>query len=155
MLESTRQKEAEVKKQTSEQLELFRRQQEEADKAAIDVGGEAQEGEGANGKEEEEKWVVNKGKRKREEKKGLKGFKLRKASSSVHDGEGFDKGAQSPPRTLPGVQPQSKTIVSPIIATSAACSPSQVTQPLAPAPKATQTVPAGLGLAGYSSDEED
>ena len=85
VLESTRTKEAEIKKETTEQLDLFRRQQEEADKALL---AEAADGSGANvvvggGSVEEEQWVVSSKKRRRgKEKEVLKGVKLRKTSSA-------------------------------------------------------------------------
>lgn len=85
VLESTRTKEAEIRKETTEQLDLFRRQQEEADKALL---AEAADGDGSNGvvgagSVEEEQWVVNGKKRRRgKEKQVLKGVKLRKTSSA-------------------------------------------------------------------------
>ena len=163
VLESTRKKEEEVKKQTSEQLDLFRRQQEEADKATIegDRGGTAEEG--TKGEDPGEKWTINKGKRKRvEEKKGLTGFKLRKSSSSsAHEGGGIDAGAKSPslpvksPPTEPNPNPQPKANASSKDAAS-------TTTPLPSTTKATETISkplaaarSDLGLAGYSSDDED
>lgn len=153
VLESTRKREAEVKKQTSEQLELFRRQQEEADKAALEGANDAHEVQGANGKEEEERWAVNRGKRKRvEEKKGLKGFKLRKVSSSAHDGGGLDASAKSPP---PTIQPQPKSITRLTNTSPAVISKMGDSKPLEPVSKPNTAASVGLGLAGYSSDEED
>ena len=151
MLESTRKREAEVKKQTSEQLDLFRLQQKKVDKAVLEQGDEAQEGDRARGAEDEQKWAVNKGKRKRvEEKKVLKGFKLRKASSSAHDGEGSVVDAKDTP-------PAKEIIIaSPTTTAPAVTLPSKVAEPLVPTPTSTSTKPVavGLGLAGYSSDEE-
>ena len=87
MLESTRAREEAVKKETREQLELFRQQQEKTDQAfrATFTGAE-HESEGpvrdtaATG---EAQWVVNAGKRKRvKDKEILKGVKMRKLSSA-------------------------------------------------------------------------
>ncbi len=87
VLESTRTKEAEIKKETTEQLDLFRRQQEEADRALLLA--EAGDGNGTNAivagvdAAEEEQWTVSGKKRRRgKEKPGLKGVKLRKMSSA-------------------------------------------------------------------------
>ena len=156
VLESTRRKEEEVKKQTSEQLDLFRRQQEEADKAVIDGGGEVNEGEDVKGRDEEEKWAVNRGKRKRvEDKKGLKRVKLRKASLSAHDREGFDTGPKSPPPATHIIKSQSKVNTSSTTLVPAPTLQSEAVNPPRPAPKPNQIAPPGLGLAGYSSDDED
>ena len=85
VLESTRNREQAVKKETREQLELFRRQQEEADRALIAEStgtGEANEvggSESPNG--EESLWAVNARKRKRlKEKEPSKLSKQRKKS---------------------------------------------------------------------------
>lgn len=97
VLESTRTKEAAVKKETIEQLDLFRRQQEEADKAWL---AEAVDGNGTNAvagssPTEEEQWTVNGKKRKRaKDKQVLKGVKLRKTSSTS------DKPAEPIPKTM-------------------------------------------------------
>ena len=86
MLESTRAKEEAVKKETKEQLDLFRRQQEEADKALLDAAGNDSTVTPATAgipSAEEGQWAVNARKRKRaKEKEVLKGVKLRKSSTS-------------------------------------------------------------------------
>ena len=81
VLESTRAKEAALKKETEEQLEVFRKQQENADRALLnDDDGEKGRGEVDtvdNG------WKTTSRKRRRVgEKEGLKGVKLRKSSST-------------------------------------------------------------------------
>lgn len=85
VLESTRAEEDRVKKETREGLELFRRQQEEADKKLLAGSGDtttATIGEGSPGAEEEQ-WIAGGRKRKRvKEKEGLRGVKLRKSSST-------------------------------------------------------------------------
>ena len=80
-----------MKKETREQLDLFRRQQEEADKALR---------EGENGKEVEQagsptggdsQWAFSGKKRKRlKEKEGLRGVKLRKPSLAQDAGVFLD-----------------------------------------------------------------
>ncbi|KAF2197092.1 hypothetical protein GQ43DRAFT_444545 [Delitschia confertaspora ATCC 74209] len=80
VLESTREKEAKIKKETAEQLEVFRRHQEEAEKAARAAGGDDTTTEVAV---EETQWMTSGRKRKKgTEKTPLLGLKLRKTSST-------------------------------------------------------------------------
>ncbi len=89
VLESTRAKEDALKKETAEQLNFFRRQQEEADRALLDQVDNAEGGTAAVGTAHdlgisESQWAINaRNKRKRPEKEVLKGVKIRKGSSSV------------------------------------------------------------------------
>ena len=87
VLESTRAKEEAVKRETVEQLDVFRRQQEEADRALLlqheDGPDEEKTGKAGSPTTEETQWAVNARKRKRvKEKEGLKGIKLRKYSTT-------------------------------------------------------------------------
>ena len=86
VLESTRAREEAVKKETTEQLDAFRRQQEEADKALFsgEAGADDEIGAAGSPVQEDSQWTVNARKRKRaKEKEILKGVKLRKGSSSA------------------------------------------------------------------------
>lgn len=149
VLDSTRRKEAEVKKDTTEQLEAFRRQREEAERAAAAVEGE--------GGAEEEVMVWKAGPRKKRkgtmvEKEPLKGVKLRKMSSNAGD--------DTPRPVTDGSRNASKAelpIKESIISTAGVSSPSKE----APSPRAgtKSTSPAptptvGLGLDAYSSDDD-
>ncbi|KAG8525560.1 uncharacterized protein KY384_009204 [Bacidia gigantensis] len=101
VLESTRAKEEEVKNETATQLEIFRKQQEEADKAAR--GADDADGQENAGSplEEVPSWGVGPRKRKKgTSKEGSTGFKLRK-SSTTHDAQrGVDlKGVVEPAKT--------------------------------------------------------
>merc|ERR1711939_1152669 len=83
MLESTRAEEDRVHKETAEGPALFRQQQEEADKKARSGSnvGAIEEG---SPTAEEETWIAGGRKRKRtKEKEGLKGVKIRRASTST------------------------------------------------------------------------
>ncbi|EAS27678.3 uncharacterized protein CIMG_10283 [Coccidioides immitis RS] len=82
LLESTRAKEAAVKRETMEQLEMFHRQREEAEKNAVLVENKLGEpGAGSHG--EEEKWAISGRKRRRtKDNDVLPGVKLRKSSST-------------------------------------------------------------------------
>ena len=180
MLESTRKKEEEVKKETSEQLDLFRRQQEEKDKELLEGGEEADGKAGSpTAGESQSSWAVNARKRKRakeSERAGLKGLKLRKSSSTGEVPAELRKSSTAGE----ALQVSSKEIgfresVEPldtgirIPSTEKASVGVSASPPSPPPPKADSTkatgkensltpkLPAtsGLGLAGYSSDEDD
>ncbi|KAF1840698.1 uncharacterized protein K460DRAFT_346865 [Cucurbitaria berberidis CBS 394.84] len=80
VLEKKRQEEANVRKETLEQLDLFRRQQEEAERKALEEESiEAPSEDGAQ-------WAAVKRKRKKGPDAGLlKGIKLRKSSSAAEE----------------------------------------------------------------------
>lgn len=154
----TRQKEAEVRKETAEGLNLFRKKQEEAEQRAVmgdDVGGMSGDGMVGGGTEGEEQvsWVPAGGRKRkkgkgREEKEGVKGLKLRKMSSTAEDA--LIPEAVKPASTTSNARKQetSSTVAPAIQNTTPALSkaPSEAAAPT----KAS----AGLGLAGYSSDED-
>lgn len=166
VLESTRVKEQAVKKETSEQLDLFRRQQEEAEKALLDEGIKAGDAAASpTGPSSDTQWALNAKKRKRaKEDKGLKGLKIRKSSSTIEEPSGLsDKKStkdQAPsqkdtkdsinghtkeiPKSMQAALPQSKTADEK--APSAAV-------PKGPSP-ARPSALSGLGLADYNSDED-
>ena len=178
MLESTRKKEEEVKKETSEQLDLFRRQQEEKDKELLE-GGEELDGKAGSptAGESQSPWAVNARKRKRakeNEKAGLKGLKLRKSSSTgeapveLKESSLTSKAPDvSETKVDEGSVEELKTAASKALSTtekataqvSASRPPERVTTQTHPkqgkssGPKASLSP--GLGLAGYSSDDED
>lgn len=181
VLESTRKREEEVKKETSEQLDLFRRQQEEKDRELLE-GGEEVDGKAGSptAGESQSAWAVNARKRKRtkeNDRAGLKGLKLRKSSSTGETPVGLRKASSTGetlavPRTEAGyrepVEPQG---TAPETASTGKASfgvsasppppppPETITTKVSPkqensvSPKPPGTL--GLGLAGYSSDEDD
>lgn len=180
MLESTRKKEEEVKKETSEQLDLFRKQQEEKDKELLE-GGEEVDGKAGSptvGESQSQFWTVNARKRKRakeNDRAGLKGLKLRKSSSTGEAPVGLKRPsstgeALSVSRREVGhsesVEPQETTFgsastekASAEVFASPPPLPDAVTAKIPPKegnssnPKVPGT--SGLGLAGYSSEDED
>ncbi len=177
MLESTRKKEEEVKKETSEQLDLFRRQQEEKDKELLE-GGEELDGKAGSptAGEPQAPWAVNARKRKRakeNEKAGLKGLKLRKSSSTGEAPVQLSKSSlTSKAPDVPKTEVDKDSVEE--LRTTASKIPSTTEKttakvsPLRPERFTTQTRPEqdkssglkpslspGLGLAGYSSDDED
>ena len=87
VLESTRAKEEAVKKETREQLEIFRRQQEETDQTLIrsseNEGRQLGTSHNTVSTSDEPQWTVSARKRKRAmEREFLKGVKLRKSLST-------------------------------------------------------------------------
>lgn len=141
VLETTRAQEAAVKKQTAEELDAFRRQQEEAEKAAKAAGPED-----AVESTESTSWSVGK-KRKKGREGLLGGVKLRKASSGEKTSVTVEpdvEASASPPKeehakVAKGVKRDSQ-IDGPV---NVSVEPSKPPAPL------------GLGLAAYSSDEDD
>ncbi|KAL8824133.1 MAG: hypothetical protein Q9191_005278 [Dirinaria sp. TL-2023a] len=175
VLESTRAKELAVKEETREQLEVFRKQQEEADKKAVDgrERGVGEETAGSPlGESSETQWAVNARKRKRiKDENKLKGGKVRKSSytseaappaalnpdkkvrsedeTSKNRADAGRKILKSPEGTL-----NTKSAAKPHTATTDIAAPALQSQPTV----ATDTMKgrglAGLGLADYSSDED-
>ncbi|MCJ1383117.1 hypothetical protein MMC17_006230 [Xylographa soralifera] len=87
VLESTRAKEEAVKKETAEQLNLFRRQQEDADRAMTD---EAEEGnakstlpQSGSPNNDDTLWTVHRKRKRVKETEVAKCVKLRKSSSTI------------------------------------------------------------------------
>lgn len=168
VLESTRAKDAEVKKETRDQLEAFRRQQEEAEK-----GGSAREGSVGEGEDAGQAgvvggaWSVGPRKRKKgREREGLLGgVKVRRTSTAEKaegvkitaadphgSGDGMDKptgAAASPPADEEENIKAAETTTNP---TPAAKTTASNARPPSPPAKPT---PTGLGLGAYSSDEDD
>ena len=146
-MESTRKKEAEVKKETADQLESFRRQQEEADRRLLNIEADnavENEADQLDSKKREEAWTVNKGKRKRDKKQDPKGFKLRRTSSTLEEDPSLS--------TAEGTSHE-KSLKS----VDTADSRTPTLKDSVPGPDASE-VPAqaitGLGLVGYSSEED-
>lgn len=166
VLESTRAKEQAVKKETSEQLDLFRRQQEEAEKAALDQAGSTSNAAASpTDPTIETQWALNAKKRKRaKEDKGLKGVKIRKSSSTAEDLPA------KPDKTAATYQQSSATgIKSPVVARAGEApqsnpgitSPGEELDSKAALPSVSKDSNAakaaalpGLGLADYSSDDD-
>lgn len=162
VLESTREKEEAVKKETTEQLDLFRKQQEQADKALLEEGGNIDEakGEGQAGSPTggENQWAVNAKKRKRvKEKESLKGFKLRKSSSTAERPTASPKERQEVEKVVDATPPEpnveSNKSASPV--STGIATPTEASQSTIKGGTPKPAVTPNLGLGGYSSDEED
>ena len=87
VLESTRAKEEAVKKETAEQLSLFRRQQEDADRAMA-TGAQDRDIESAlpdlrSPTNDDPQWTLHRKRKRVKETEVAKGVKLRKLSSTI------------------------------------------------------------------------
>lgn len=138
VLETERAKENEVKKETAEQLDVFKRQQEEEERQA-----KLQENLPVS-KEENPDWSVATKKRKKQEKEGFKGIKLRKTSSAGT--KDVDSNVSS---TTGSTDVASRADKSSIEATKSNSHKIEQTVAKAP-PKA-----GGLGLVAYSDSESE
>lgn len=150
VLESTRSKEAEVRKDTKQQLDAFRKQQEDAEKVAKQVDNIEEP-------PATESWALGPRKRKKgKEREGLGGVKLKKMSTSeakeaaAADAKSSNSSSESP---------QAEGAASEVTAASSKSAPQtaqktevQVTHDSRPAAPAKGP---SLGLAAYSSDEEN
>jgi len=184
VLESTRAKEEAVKRETKEQLDVFRRQQEEADKALlIETGNNTESGSAiaASPPSEGGQWALNARKRKRaKEKEVLKGVKLRKSSSTsetplaLHMDDRLlhtedrrrlstsdAKGENDASSDIPDGHSRLRNHASPgpgmnVSSTSekSESATAKSTAHIAHVSKASPAVLPGLGLGDYSSDEE-
>ncbi|SMR44679.1 unnamed protein product [Zymoseptoria tritici ST99CH_1A5] len=157
VLESTRKQEAAVRKQTREELEAFKRQQQEAEQAAkvVDTLPEAPV--------ETSSWTVSR-KRKKGREDVLGGVKLRKASSGAKTlGEAAKDESPVSGTATGAAEPAGKTALADVGASKNANSGSsevkEVSNAPAAIPRPSVSPPpqpgSGLGLVAYSSDEDD
>lgn len=161
VLESTRAKEDAVKKETAEQLQAFRRQQEEADKASLSATatGTALSEESArpDAPSGDSQWAINARKRKRaKDNAALPGLKLRKSSSTC----------EKPARPEAGITDGSDNkVTAEVDRSSQATGDRSKDLPrsddtrikntrLQGSPASPKPTVGVLGLAAYSSDEE-
>lgn len=114
-MESTRAKEEAVKKETLEQLDIFRRQQEEVDKALLLRDNDSESPHTGEQPAGEEQWKTSAKKRRRTaEKETLRGVKLRKSSTLEQPTSGPSAKAQptatasEPKRSSPEANPPSQ-----------------------------------------------
>jgi hypothetical protein len=152
VLESSRAQEASILKETSEKLAAFRKHQEELEKAALSSSGGLAE-------EITETWVASSGKKRKKgrEKEFLKGVKLRKSDSADDTAAGTVVESKSAEKTTQAEAVEVKA-TSPSIpgAPNSKQSPTigHLTKPATLS--TTSSRPAlGLGLANYSSDEDE
>lgn len=162
VLESTRAKEAAVKKETAEQLEAFRQQREAAEKALLDAADNPQTSSTvAASPADQSSWIISgKKRRHRKEKEIFVGTKLRKMSSSAekgrseipHAGAALEKQINSGntyDETAKASNRDAEKLSEEHASTAPQSSPKTATT--------SNTVPkttSALGLGSYSSDED-
>ncbi|EKG19502.1 NEFA-interacting nuclear protein NIP30 [Macrophomina phaseolina MS6] len=164
VLESTRAREAALKQETSQQLDAFRRQQDEAERAARLAGNTE-----GDAPAEDEHWASAGRKRKKgKDRESLMGVKIRRKSSTsektisaatttTKDGTGSPAGADKGRATSGATKSTSEE------PTAKAASASPKEEPIAARPATAKDAqaqkpkptPAALGLGAYSSDEDD
>ena len=145
-MESTRAKEAEVRKETAEQLEVFRKQREAAEKAQFEEDIAVASTGMAGSPATQEAWAPRPKKRRRDkEAPPSLGAKLRKMSST-------DSG--KPDLSIPNAAETSKTAPTGPTTNEDQLDVASKTQSEEPAPKQKSLPGAALGLGGYSSDED-
>ncbi|ESZ97015.1 hypothetical protein SBOR_2607 [Sclerotinia borealis F-4128] len=156
VLESTRAEEDRVKKETAEGLDLFRKQQEEADKkarAAENDGTQIQEGSPVR----EDEWGTTGRKRKRtKDKEALKGVKVRRASSSANQAPAPSKEISKPSKDeSTSITTSTESSRSKDSAKVQDTQPSTVVPKPAVVKKPSPPPKKSLGLVDYGSDEDD
>lgn len=144
---STRAKEAEVKKDTKEQLDAFRKQQEDAEKVA-------KQADNADEPAATEGWAAGPRKRKKgKDKEGIGGVKVRRTSSqAAKPGELTTVTAAREPPELPA-KPSTEQTVTKTAASNETAPHATAKTAVSPSPSPPAAAP-GLGLGGYSSDED-
>ncbi|KAF2266834.1 hypothetical protein CC78DRAFT_552221 [Lojkania enalia] len=153
VLEQTRKQEAAVRKETLEQLDLFRKHQEEAERLVL------MEQDGSPGKEDTKQWIASGRKRKKGVDAGLlKGIKLRKSSSTGESQADAKKAVGKDGKMVQekgekediSEQDHAKADQAPA---TAALSPKRRVSAKSPPPQKAKTIALNLGY--LSSDEDD
>lgn len=149
VLESSRAKEAAVKKETLEQLNDFRQRQELKEKSEREVETEEQP-------QEQESWTVGAKKRKRTKNgPAIAGIKLRKTSSTADSSPKIDdikkKGSSDEVKETATERTETQALLATHELSGAEAAPA-IVQPTA-ATSATQAN-STLGLGGYSSEDD-
>ncbi|KAL8825754.1 MAG: hypothetical protein Q9170_007672 [Blastenia crenularia] len=157
VLESTRAKEDAIKKETTEQLELFRRQQDKADKVLLDNttnrGSPSEASSPVNDAFSESSWAINARKRKRtKDTDAISAFKLRKSSSTS---EKLPTGLAEPPSIGPPIDQAPVAYKSADREPSAAVSKLVETTQRSPSSPSIKGGNRSLGLVCYSSEEDE
>ncbi|KAF7895233.1 hypothetical protein EAF00_007047 [Botryotinia globosa] len=159
VLESTRAEEDRVRKETAEGLELFRKQQEDADKkarAADDDGAQTQDGSPVR----EDEWGTTGRKRKRtKDKEVLKGVKVRRASSSAEQASSSTSTKELSTNPAKDDSDSIATSTKPPASKDSAKISDSKPAKVAPKPVAAKKPSPppsnkGLGLVDYGSDED-
>ncbi|KAF1936298.1 hypothetical protein EJ02DRAFT_96235 [Clathrospora elynae] len=150
ILEKKRQEEAKVRKETFEQLDLFRRQREEAERKALE--DDSTEVPAQDGGE----WVaVGRKRKKGPEASLLKGVKLRKSNSVAEEKKSVNEAKAAKELIQTTTTATLSTLISKDTAKSASTSAGTKSKPLSAIPSAKPSNSLSLGLGYASSDDED
>ncbi|KAJ4367698.1 hypothetical protein N0V83_007283 [Neocucurbitaria cava] len=146
VLEKKRKEEARVRKETLEQLELFRKQREEAESKAVEEeNAEPSKGNGGQ-------WAAVRRKRKAGHDAGLlKGVKLRKSSPATEEKKDIDKRSSKPDTMAQNVA----EVTDEITRGTNAPSPADTIKPSSAPPPAMSSNALSLALNYESSDDDD
>ena len=159
-MESTRAKEAAVKKETSEQLEAFRKQREAAEASLLDEAANLNTSiHGNSSAPDQESWTTSSKKRRRTKDKDAPIAKIRRKSTAEESPQEAPNSATS--LEVSNTTPPSKDAAA-LQASDVSEKPSyqvqssvKVNVPVAPgAVIQARPVPSSLGLGVYSSDED-
>ncbi|KAL9106756.1 MAG: hypothetical protein Q9227_008255 [Pyrenula ochraceoflavens] len=152
VLESTRAKEAEVRKETAEQLEIFRKQREAADELSLAV---SQEKTSEGSPEVGETWTTNPKKRRRDHRKDEPESKLRKSSSNFSKSLDSDKATVGVNSTKPAIESPRIVKAGSGFDKSVATEDQNQAEPSVSQPATLPNKPiSGLALDAYSSDDD-
>lgn len=158
ILESTRAKEAQVKRETAEQLDAFRKQRQAAEEALVEGKAVTESGKTqARSPGREDTWAMSTRKRRRIKEKDDGIPKLRKKLSTAADDLppklSADSGISRPATSGRG---NLQTTSNDKNGTCTATAPPKLADVIPPRPSvpSTQISPPTLGLGAYSSDEE-
>lgn len=144
VLEKRRKEEANVRKETSEQLDLFRKQQEDAERTALEEEGTEAPIEGGT------QWAVTQRKRKKGAEDSLfKSIKLKKSNSVAEATKAFNEKVSTSSAVA-----NTPTATTTQATTKSSKSPSVAKPPIAP-PLASKSDSLSLGLGYASSEDED
>jgi hypothetical protein len=151
VLEKKRREEANVRKETVEQLEIFRAQREEAERKALE-----EEGTEAPLQEDGVQWTAVGKKRKKGPEAGLlKGVKLRKSNSVAEEKAPVMEAKVSTDSKQGTTATAVPATSSKDVAKSSATPTTTAVKPRAASPPSKPTNPLALGLGYASSDDED
>ena len=154
VLESTRAKEEVLKKETTEQLDVFRKQQEEADKAFLSLEAATTSVGGGIPEVEQEQWAVSGRKRKKGgDKEVLPGVKKRKLPSTGE--KPIQRKSASPPPKPTFKHVQGRTSDDGGTDTSPATAPKRTSLKAADASSTASKPASSGGILGLAYDSDD
>lgn len=157
ILESTRAQEAAVKKDTADQLEAFRKQREEAEKAMLESTSTE------SVPREDEEWNISARKRRRDKGKDflLPGKKRKASTTTENGGEANTPKEQKSPKQIEQVTPVAdrkdavnNNVTGLPVTDAAGTDTEDAPNPTMASSKPPSQAPRSVGLVGYRSDSD-